>query len=278
MGDVLLAHKSAKINGILYVAHCMPWYLDFGLFLVAFVAGTIDTIGGGGGLITLPAILALGLPPQLALGTNKFQGTFGSGTAATKLYLRHRPPLRPIIFAIVFTGIGAGMGAFTALHISSHDLSATIPPLLFAVLCYSIFSRNISREKSRTPKISPYIFYPFAGLMLGFYDGFFGPGVGAFWAIALVVFLAFDLKEATIHTKIFNFTSNFVSLMWFIVLGHVAYMIGICMALGQIGGGYLGAHLVTSRGTRLIRPVFILMVSSLLIILSYRTYDLGRFL
>jgi uncharacterized membrane protein YfcA len=251
----------------------MPWYLDLALFLIAFVAGTVDTIAGGGGLITLPAILATGLPPQLALGTNKLQGTFGSGTAATRLCMKHRPPLRPIMLGVIFTACGAFLGAYLALHISEHYLSATMPPLLFLILLYSIFSKRMGQTKPHPPKVKPYYFFPVAGLLLGAYDGFLGPGVGAFWAISLVILLGFDLKKATIFTKVFNFTSNICSLAWFMVMGHVAYFIGICMALGQVCGGYLGAHLISSRGVHLIRPVFITMVSLLLLVLSYKTYN-----
>lgn len=256
----------------------MSWHIELLLFLIAFVAGTIDTIAGGGGLITLPAILATGLPPQVALSTSKLQSSFGVGTAAIKLYLKHRPPKKQILYGMGFVLIGACLGAYLALHIANQYLRECMPPLLLLVLLYTLFSRNIDSDHHHHPKIRPLFFYPIFGTLLGFYDGFLGPGTGAFWAIALVFFLGFDLKRATIFTKIFNFTSNFVSLLWFLFLGHVAYILGLCMALGQIGGGYLGAHLVSSRGVRLIRPVFIIMVTLLLIVLSYKIYHLGRYL
>lgn len=255
----------------------MHWGLDLLLFFVAFVAGTIDTIAGGGGLITLPAILATGLPPQLALGTSKLQSTFGVGTASLKLYLKYRPAFKSILLGILFTALGACLGAYLALHLTNRYLREMIPPLLFLVLLYSIFCRRFY-EQMQPARVSAFIFYPIFGIALGFYDGFLGPGVGAFWVIALVALLGFDLKTATVHTKIFNFTSNVVSLIWFVVMKHVAYAIGVYMIFGQILGGYFGAYLVASKGTRLIRPVFISMVTLLLLVLSYKTYNLGRFL
>lgn len=255
----------------------MHWNIDLVLFFVAFAAGTIDTIAGGGGLITLPAILATGLSPQLALGTNKLQSAFGVGTAALKLSLKYRPALMNVFFGIVFTTLGACVGALLALYVTNEYLRDIIPPLLFLVLLYSLFCRKLS-EVEHPARLSVLVFYPMVGACLGFYDGFLGPGTGAFWVIALVALLGFDLQKATVYTKIFNFTSSIVSLIFFVLMHKVDYAIGIYMVIGQMFGGYLGAHLVASRGTRLIQPVFIIMVSALLVVLSYQTYHLGRFL
>jgi uncharacterized protein len=182
----------------------MPWYIDLSLFFLAFIAGTIDTIAGGGGLITLPAILATGLSPQVALGTNKLQASFGVGTAATKLYLKHRPPKSQVLFGMLFTLIGACIGAYLALHIQNKYLRESMPPILFLVLLYSVFSRKMYESSRQHPKIRPLYFFPIAGIFFGIYDGFFGPGVGAFWAIAMVFFLGFDLQRSTIFAKIFK--------------------------------------------------------------------------
>ena len=229
------------------------------LFVGAFFAGFIDSIAGGGGLISLPILLSVGVPPQLALGTNKFQSSFGSLTAT--LYYRKKGlvSFRDAKQGIFFTFIGAAFGAWTVQFIHIDFLNGVIPILLFIIALYTIFTPSLGSLHSAS-KISPSLFYLIFGLSLGFYDGFFGPGVGSFWAIVFVLLLGFELTKATAYTKAMNFTSNIVSLIVFAVGGSILYTHGIVMAAGQLAGARLGARLAVTRGIGIIRPLYIIVV------------------
>jgi hypothetical protein len=128
-----------------------------------------------------------------------------------------------------------------------------------AIIIYSFVKTNLGEADHRA-RIETNVFYLLAGLLLGFYDGFFGPGVGSFWAIAFVAGLGFNLKKATGYTKVMNFTSNVVSLVIFVIGGYVVFSVGLVMAAGQIAGSKIGAELVIKKGSRFIRPIFITIV------------------
>lgn len=242
------------------------------LFCIALIAGIFDTLVGGGGLITLPAILMSGLPPHLALGTNKLQSSFGSGSASLHLLKREPHTLKSAWAGIIATAIGALLGVFAVLHIEAHDLNKWIPPLLFIILLYALFSKRIRINQEHPALINSRLGFITGGLTLGAYDAFLGPGTGSFWAAFLIVVLGFSIRKATIHAKIFNFTSNIVSLCIFIFANQVVYSIGLSMAAGQFIGGKIGAHLILKEGHRIIRPIYIIMVTIMLISLSYHTY------
>ena len=131
--------------------------------------------------------------------------------------------------------------------------------MLFGIAVYTIFAPKLG-EVHTAPKLTEGMFYTLAGLGLGFYDGFFGPGVGSFWTILLVFALGFDLIKATGYTKVMNFASNIISFIVFLVGGHVWFTAGACMAAGQILGSRIGAGLAIKRGVRFIRPVFLTVV------------------
>ena len=169
------------------------------LFLAAFMAGLVDSIAGGGGIITIPVFLSLGYPPHLALGTNKFQASFGSYTAAYYYVKKDVVKLNSCIYGILFTLIGSALGTWTVQQVSSDILKYIIPFLLIAVIIYSFVKTNLG-EEDFCAHMNENIFYLIAGLCFGFYDGFFGPGVGSFWAIALVIGLGYNLKKATGYT------------------------------------------------------------------------------
>jgi uncharacterized membrane protein YfcA len=241
------------------------------LFGTGLVAGLIDSISGGGGLLTLPVLLGIGLPPHLALGTNKLQSSFGSFTA-TYYYRRHNVvKIREALKGIIFTAIGTVIGTWSVQQIDSDFLGYLIPWMLLSIALYTFFSPKLG-EKDQHPRVSQNLFYILFGLAFGFYDGFFGPGVGSFWAIAFVIMLGFSLTKATGYTKAMNFTSNIVSAVVFMIGGNASYTIGIVMALGQIIGSAIGARLVIRKGTKLIRPVFITIVLLTTLKLIYQNY------
>lgn len=234
------------------------WFYPL-LFVGALTAGWVDSIAGGGGLVTIPLLLWVGLPPQMALGTNKFQASFGSFTAAHHYVRRGVVPLRQAIHGIVFTLIGSAIGTWAVQQIAGDLLNDIIPLLLLAIAVYMLFTPSLGRREL-APRMSRVLFFAVFGVLLGFYDGFFGPGVGSFWAIALVLGLGFNLTTATGYTKVMNFTSNIVSCLLFMAGGQVLFAAGLVMAAGQIIGARLGAGMVISKGVRFIRPIFVTMV------------------
>jgi len=228
-------------------------------FLTGIFAGFIDSIAGGGGIITVPVLLSFGIPPHTALGTNKLQSSFGSFTAALNYKQKGLISFSEIKTAIVFTGAGAFAGTTTIQFLSAGFLNVLIPVFLCIIFLYTIFSPDLG-IKTGKPRMDKNIFYVLAGLIMGFYDGFFGPGTGSFWVIGIVTLLGLDLKKATAFTKFTNFTSNFVALIFFVMGQKVLFLVGICMGSGQIIGAFAGSKLVIKKNTGFVRFFFILVV------------------
>ena len=235
-------------------------YLIFPLlFLTGLTAGTVDSIAGGGGLITLPVLLGLGFPPHMALGTNKFQASFGSFTASQHYVHKGGVKLKQAVPGILFTILGTIVGAWSVQQINGSALNNIIPLLLAGIIIYLFFVPKLGEIDSH-PHLKEITFYLIFGLLLGFYDGFFGPGTGSFWAFAFVALLGYNLQKATGYTKVMNFTSNIVSLIIFIIGGNVFFIAGLSMAAGQIVGARIGSGLVIKKGARFVRPIFIAVV------------------
>ncbi len=238
------------------------------LFVTALVAGLVDAIAGGGGLITLPVLLAVGIPPQMVLGTNKLQATFGVFTATRHYVKKGVVEVSDAIPGIIATAVGAALGAWSVQQIDPGVLNQAIPVLLVVIAVYTIFSPKFGHVDAHA-RMSRLTFFTLFGVSLGFYDGFFGPGVGSFWAMAFVTLLGMNLVRATGYTKITNLTSNFVSLVVFLIGGNVLFVPGLTMAVGQIIGSRIGAALAIRRGVGLIRPIFIVVVLALAAKLIY---------
>lgn len=241
------------------------------LFAGGFMAGFVDSIAGGGGIISLPVLLSVGLPPHFALGTNKFQSSFGSLTASINYYRGGLVKLKDLGWGILFTAIGAATGTLMIQQLSQALLQYLIPILLLVVFLIFLFSKNLG-YKDQQEKIQPKIFYLIFGLLIGFYDGFFGPGTGNFWMLAFVFLLGFNLKKATAHTKWVNFTSNIVALTFFAIGGKVLVLPGLVMAGGQLTGAFLGSKLVLKSGVKFIRAFFLLVTAATIIRLIYTTF------
>lgn len=240
----------------------LAWWWYPALFATGLTAGFVDAIAGGGGLLTVPVLLATGMDPKDALGTNKFQSSCGT-TVATWHYASHGllkwAELRAGVLA---TLVGALLGAWVVTRISPEVLRPVIPVLLLAIAIYTWLKPDLGRE-SRPARLNRTAFALAFGLLIGFYDGFFGPGTGTFWTVACVVLLGFDLLAATAYTKAMNLTSNLASLAVFLVTGHVRFGVGLTMAAGQMIGGRLGAKVAVKGGARIIRPIFLTMVVAL---------------
>jgi uncharacterized protein len=234
-----------------------PWWYP-GLFAASFVAGFVDSIAGGGGLITVPALLAAGLSPTQALGTNKLQASFGSGSAAWHFKKAGLIAWREVRLGMAVSFLSAMLGAWAVQQISPEFLRRLIPTLLMGLAVFILVRPRFGLER-RGARMGGRHFAVVFGLGLGFYDGFFGPGTGSFWALACVALLGLDLTRATAYTKAMNFASNLGALLVFLAGGQVVVFLGLVMGLGQWAGAWAGSHLVIHRGARLIRPVFVVV-------------------
>ena len=247
-----------------------PWRLAL-LFGTGLVAGFVDSIAGGGGLITLPVLLNLGLDPQHALGTNKLQASFGSGSASWHYARAKTVELSDCVRGFVLTLAGAALGTLAVLQVDPSSLKRAIPVLLMAVAIYTLLKPRIGDEDIH-PRLSRAWFDVIFGLGIGFYDGFLGPGTGTFWAMAFMLFLGFNLTRATGYTKVMNFASNLSSLVFFLLRGTVLFDAGLVMGVGQLLGARIGSSMVITRGTRFIRPIFLAVVFALTLKLLYDSY------
>jgi len=246
------------------------------LILTGLGAGMVDAIAGGGGMITLPVLMATGMSPVEALATNKLQGSFGSFGASLYFVRRKMVRLSEMKLLIACTFVGAVVGTVLVQMIDTSLLATIMPLLLVVVALYFMFSRSISDQDSER-RISENLFAFTFAAAIGFYDGFFGPGTGTFFALAFVAMAGFNLKKATAHTKILNFTSNIAALIFFAIGGNIIWLAGFLMAIGQLAGGQLGARMVVSKGTRLIRPLVVVVTLAVSAKLFWQEYQNGSF-
>jgi uncharacterized membrane protein YfcA len=228
------------------------------LIAVAALAGLVDAIAGGGGLLALPALLWAGLPPVNALATNKLQGSFGTMTASYNFIRRGEIDVARLRVPILLTFVGSASGTLAVQRLGSDLLAQIVPSLLIGFALYFLFSPRIG-DRDAHHRIGHGLFGLLIGFSVGFYDGFFGPGTGSFFAAAFVLLLGYNLRRATAGTKVLNFTSNIASLIFFALAGEVIWQVGLPMGLAQMGGAWVGSHLVIRHGTRLIRPLLVIV-------------------
>jgi len=228
------------------------------LFLAAVIAGWVDAVAGGGGMITVPALMLVGFSPTTAIATNKLQGTFGTFTAALYCFQQGAVSIKKHLFSLLLVCIGAVLGGIVLTLVDVAVLSYLVPILLILTgLYFLIFAKNL--DENREPRVSGRIFSITAAPTLGFYDGFFGPGTGSFFATAFVTLRGYAISAATAHAKLFNFASNFAALVYFVFFGQIAWLAGGVMISGQIVGSYLGAKVALRAGSKLIRPLTIVV-------------------
>ena len=225
------------------------------LTAIAVLTGFIDAIAGGGGLLMMPSLLFAGLSPLQALGTNKLQSMFGTGTALRNFAKSGLVEWRPNRLAVAFVFVGAVAGAVVVQAIEAELLDLIIPVLLVGAALYILLSPRMSDDDAHQ-RVSADGYAPVGGA-IGFYDGFFGPGTGTFFTTTLVGLRGHGLTRATALTKLFNFTSNLASVLLFALGGHMLWLLGLCMAAGAMLGGWLGSHTAMRFGARLIRPLLV---------------------
>jgi len=230
------------------------------LFIAAFLASLIDSIAGGGGLLTTPAMLLVGISPLNTLATNKFQSCFGTFTS-TYNYYKNGLLTEPRRFLYFFLSFGGSMvGTFLVSRISNEVLESIIPILLISAAVFFILNRGPSTSNKSSSLI--FIFNVIV-ILIGFYDGFFGPGTGSFFVLAFVIIKGISIMEATAITKLLNFASNFAAFIIFALKGYVIWELGLIMAVAQIGGANLGSRFAITNGEKVVIP-FLVIVSILL--------------
>ena len=236
------------------------------LFIVAFFAAGIDAIAGGGGLLVVPTMLILGMNPLVTLGTNKLQSCFGTATSSYNYFKNGLLKENNIKLLAIISFVGSLIGTFLVSQLSNEILNNLIPILLIGAAIFLIINKgnkfNIS--KSLVLAFLPLVF------LIGFYDGFFGPGTGTFFVMTFLIIKNRSIMQATAATKVLNLSSNFASFLVFQYKGFVIWELALIMAIAQVTGAYIGSKLAIKNGEKFVRPVivFISIVLSLRILTS----------
>ena len=230
--------------------------LEIILIAVAFIAGAIDAIAGGGGLIVMPALLLSGMPVVTALGTSKLQAVFGSASATLHYARKGLVDLRTQWKAALLCAVLAFFGAKLVAFLPKEILTIALPIILILVALFFAFAPRLS-DDDKTARMKPVAFAMLIAPMIGFYDGIFGPGAGTFYMLGFVGLAGYGLTRATAHTKLLNLSSNIGALIAFMLLGAVDYKLGLMMGVAQFLGARLGAGMAVKNGAKLIRPLLV---------------------
>ena len=242
------------------------------LILAAFLAGLVDSIAGGGGLVTVPVLLLAGFSPMQALATNKFQGLFGTGSAALAYGVKGHVSLKTQIGPALLAFVASGLGALLITYIPADNIRFILPFLLIGVAMFFWLKPGLD-DQNRAQRVSPLVFSAFVVPVIAFYDGFFGPGAGSFYMLAFVTLSGFGILTATAHTKLLNFASNVGGFVVFAFAGAVIWKIGLAMGIAQIAGAQVGARLAIKNGARLIKPLLTLTCVALAARLLWENYS-----
>lgn len=241
---------------------------------IGFVAGMIDAIAGGGGMLTIPALLTSGLPPHMALGTNKLAASFGSFTASVAFYKKKLFNPKFWKYSLYSTAVGAVIGTIIVNYLSTEFLEKALPLIIVLTAIYTIFAKNVTKESVELPVKSKQLLIKqiTQGLTLGFYDGVAGPGTGAFWMVSSTILYKINILISSGLARSTNFISNFCSLLTFIYLGHVNFILGLSIGVFIMLGAMVGAHFAIKLGSKFIRPVFAIIVIGMAINLAIQAW------
>lgn len=244
------------------------------LFLVgmAFIAGFVDSIAGGGGLIALPATLLVGIPPHACLGTNKFMCSFGTAAACINYARSGAVVWRVVFIGIGFSLLGSTLGTKAVLFVDTNVLGKVMLVLLPIAAASTFMPIRKELAGRDIPPLLLYIGTPLVCLAIGFYDGFFGPGTGSFLLLGLHFALGMNLVAASATAKPFNLASNVGALVVFIVNGQVLYLVGIPMALANTAGNLLGSRMALKKGSDVVRKMLVVSLALLFATLVWRYY------
>lgn len=236
------------------------------LFLVAACAGLLDTLAGGGGLITIPALVLAGVPPLAALGTNKLQGCVGTATSSFLLFKRKKIHWADLRWLMLAAFLGSAVGTVVIQFVDTAVLRFMIPCVLVVIAVYFIASPYLKFDIAR-PRISDAVYKKIVMPVIGAYDGMFGPGTGSFFALAGVSLRGLELIKATAIAKPLNFATNLASLAVFLIADQVLWVVGFAMMIGQVLGAWLGSHYLYRVNPALLR--FIIVAVCLLMLGRY---------
>jgi uncharacterized protein len=232
---------------------------------VALVAGCVDAIAGGGGLLTLPALLTAGVPTSLVLGTNKAQSVFGSGAATLRFARAGRLTWRRSVPAFVAGLSGALLGAILVSGLDTRVLK----PMIIALLGVAAGLVLLPRPVAAAPPHRPRLIATGIALVVGCYDGFFGPGTGTLLIVGFIWLLAMDAADASANAKVVNVASNLAAVVWFGSHGAILWSVSLPMAAGQFVGALVGAHIVLVRGAAIVRFAAVAVAIALIAKLAY---------
>lgn len=251
----------------------MTWQIVALLAVAALLAGLMDAIIGGGGLLQLPALLlAPGVSPVQALAVNKLSSIFGATTSAITYYRRVKPDLKPMVVIAAIALVSSMFGAFTASLLPVEIFRPVIVVILFVVLLIVIMKPDLGTVKrDGKPLAKQMTVAGVIGVGIGFYDGVLGPGTGTLLIIAMVIFLQQSFLHASAGAKFVNWATNLGALIIFIPLGHVYFGLGIMLGVANMIGAYTGSRLAIAKGSGFIRVFFLIMVTVLILKLGWDT-------
>lgn len=227
------------------------------LMAAGFVAGFIDAIAGGGGLVTVPTLLLVGADPITALATNKVQGLFGAGTAALSYARGGHVDLRRQAPVALIALLASMCGALLVSVLSTDTIRLVLPIVLIAIALFFALKKGLD-DSDRHQRLTPFLFGLTVVPLCGAYDGLLGPGAGSFYMLGFVTLAGFGVLRATAHTKLLNFASNLGGLLVFAVVATPWWLTGFAMAAAQVAGAQCGAALAQKIGARLIKPLLVI--------------------
>ncbi|WP_217909588.1 TSUP family transporter [Desulfosediminicola flagellatus] len=233
------------------------------LFLCAFVAGFLDTLAGGGGLISLPALIVSGVPPLFALGTNKLQGSMGTFTASFIMLKTKKVSWDNVKHLMLSAFIGSFLGTIAVQFINTDILNFVIPAALIFTVIYFLIAPLLGKT-SDTPRLSDGVYQKTVVPVIGWYDGMFGPGTGSFFVLAGLSLRSQGIIDATAIAKTLNFATNIASLIVFLVAGKVVWIAGIVMMLGQFLGAWGGSLSLFKINPQYLRYIVVMMCLGML--------------
>ena len=246
--------------------------------LASLLAGLVDSIVGGGGLILLPALFATfpQAPPATLFGTNKSASIWGTAFATVQYSRRVQLPWRALLPAAAAGLLGSLVGAWAVTQVDPALFRKALPLLLTALLAYTLARKDLGREHApRYAGRAEALMASAIGLVVGFYDGFFGPGTGSFLVFAWVRLLGYDFLNASASAKLINTATNFSALMLFTWQGHVWWHLALAMALANVVGSLIGTRLALRHGAGFVRRVFIFVVLALIVKTAWDTWLRG---
>ncbi|MFF2530858.1 sulfite exporter TauE/SafE family protein [Brevibacillus sp. NPDC058079] len=240
------------------------------LAVFGFIAAFIDSTVGGGGLISLPALLGLGMPPYLALGTNKLAGTISSATSSYTFIKNGKFDKKLMLILFPVSLIGAYFGAKTVLFVPQDFLKILVVIMMALIFVYTLFNKRFGQDSNYKglTKFTLGIGIPFT-FLIGFYDGFFGPGTGSFFVFLMVLLFGYDFVIAAGNGRILNLASNISALFVFTMEGKVVFMTGLIMGIAMLLGANLGAKMAIKTGVRYVRPLFLVVSITLIVKMVY---------